>query len=79
MPETPIEILHLPGLLRADFTRRLPEATAGTVAEREAVFLSRTLAVFATQQFATLLQSAVLASIATHSRAERTPQSAGNE
>lgn len=45
--EIPIELNHLPGRLRTDFTGRLPEATSGNAAEREVNFLSRALAAFA--------------------------------
>jgi hypothetical protein len=45
--ETPIEITHVPGHLRQDFTGKIPEATTGTADERESNFLSRALAAFA--------------------------------
>ncbi len=50
--ETPIEITHVPGRLRQDFTGKIPEATTGTADEREANFLSRALAAFALNQLA---------------------------
>lgn len=50
--ETPIEITHVPGRLRQDFTGKIPEATTGTAGEREANFLSRALAAFAVKKLA---------------------------
>ncbi len=50
--ETPIEIAHVPGRLRQDFSGKIPEATTGTVREREANFLSRALAAFALNRLA---------------------------
>lgn len=50
--ETPIEITHVPGRLRTDFTGRLPEAATGSLEEKEANFLSRALAAFALNRLA---------------------------
>jgi hypothetical protein len=50
--ETPIEIAHLPGKLRAYFTGKLAEATSGTPEEREANFLTRALAAYAAHKLA---------------------------
>jgi hypothetical protein len=50
--EIPIEILHLPQKLRADFTGKLVEAASGTPEERAANFLSRALAAYATHKLA---------------------------
>ncbi|MEO8409694.1 MAG: hypothetical protein ABI478_03920, partial [Propionivibrio sp.] len=50
--ETPIEITHVPGRLRTDFTGRLPEAATGSPEEKEANFLSRALAAFALNRLA---------------------------
>lgn len=50
--ETPIEIIHLPGQLRAIFNGKLPEATNGTDRERETNFLSRALAAYAVHKLA---------------------------
>lgn len=47
MPETPIEILHLPEQLRSLFTGKLTEAITGTLEERERNFQSRALAAYA--------------------------------
>jgi AIPR protein len=52
MREIPIEITHLPGKLRTDFTGRLPEAASGTPEAREANFLSRALAAYAAHKLA---------------------------
>jgi hypothetical protein len=47
MPEIPpLELEHVRTRLRADFTTRLPEATTGDAAARDANFLSRALAAF---------------------------------
>jgi hypothetical protein len=50
--EIPIELNHVPGRLRTDFTTRLPEATSGSQVEREVNFLSRALAAFAVYKLA---------------------------
>ena len=50
--ETPIEIIHLPGQLRATFKGKLREATNGTDQERETNFLSRALAAYALHKLA---------------------------
>lgn len=50
--ELPIEITHVPGRLRQDFTGKIPEATNGTVDEKEANFLSRALAAFSLHKLA---------------------------
>jgi hypothetical protein len=50
--ETPIEITHVPGRLRQDFTGRIPEAPTGTAEEKEVNFLSRALAAFALNRLA---------------------------
>src|SRR5215470_9389358 len=52
MREIPIEINHVPGKLRADFTGRLAEAASGSSVEREANFLTRALAAYAIHKLA---------------------------
>jgi hypothetical protein len=44
--EVPLEIEHIRTKLRADYTGRIPEATAGTLEERDANFLTRAVAAF---------------------------------
>lgn len=50
--ESPLEILHLPRLLRDLFSGKLAEASFGTAEEREANFQSRALAAYAIHKLA---------------------------
>ena len=49
---TPLEILHLPDLLRTLFTGKVAEAVLGTPEDREKNFLSRALAAYAIHKLA---------------------------
>lgn len=61
--ETPIEMLHLPQMLRQLFAGKLPEATNGTLEEREKNYLSRALAAFATHKLGGATLDEAVASI----------------
>ncbi len=50
MWEIPLEITHLRNRLRQDFTDKLPEATFGSIEDKERNFLSRALAALAVQR-----------------------------